>query len=85
MGEGINDPILGEGTGDGGFDTGVGLKAHSPNMADESIFVCLTALALMTFFRYFAFENLHQASLFTAHLKPSVIWIDENSPDDIFS
>ena len=81
MGEGINDPILGEGTGDGGFDTGVGLKAHSPNMADESIFVCLTALALMTFLGIL----LLRIYIKRVSSLLSVIWIDENSPDDIFS
>ena len=35
LGEGINDPILGEGTGEGGLDTGVGLKAQSPDVVVE--------------------------------------------------
>ena len=34
LGEGINDPILGEGTGEGGLDTGVGLKAQSPDVVE---------------------------------------------------
>ena len=34
LGEGINDPILGEGTGEGGLDTGVGLKAQSPDVIE---------------------------------------------------
>ena len=39
MGEGIIDPILGEGTGDGGSDTGVGLRAQSPNMGEFVFFL----------------------------------------------